>query len=155
MRIQVLLIAGVLSIVQGTSDALAPVGSFGNVRQGQDGEHCYGYSLELWRHNGKLIGLLDHHQGLCGDPPCEALRNVSYDARSGRLSFSALDVNFTGTLRRDDVAGTIGRDRLRLSRHRDHPIDAKSDESFAAWCTFWSSVSRCKGVREVCTAAGQ
>ena len=153
-RVQGLVIIALVVVLQGRHDEIVPVGSFANV-QSRDGEHCYGYSLELWRHNGKLIGLLDHHQGLCGDPPCEALRNVSYDARSGRLSFSALDVNFTGTLRRDDVVGTIGGDRVRLARDRDDPTDAKWDKSLAAWCTFWSSVSRCTGVRQVCAAAGQ
>jgi hypothetical protein len=71
------------------------------------GEHCYGYSLRLWRHNGRILGLFNHHEGFCGDPPCEVLQDVSYDGRTGHLSFAALNEKFIGTLRRDDVVGTI------------------------------------------------
>jgi len=156
MRIQVLLFVFVLTgLGSTTADEFAPIGSFGNVSS-STGEHCSGYSLELWRHNGRIIGLLDRHSGLCGDPPCEALRDVSYDSRRGRLSFTALDEKFTGTLRRDDVVGTIGAARVRLMRNRDFPMDGKWDKNFTDWCGFWRGVHRCRGVDDVCAAsAGQ
>jgi hypothetical protein len=134
-------------------EEFTPVGSFANVRS-STGEHCYGYSLELWRHNGRIIGLFDHHQGLCGDPPCEALQDVSYDRGSGHLTFSALDSTFAGNLRKDDVVGTIDGMRVRLAKG-DFPMDGKSDKSFEEWCAFWRGVHRCKGVDQVCAAAAQ
>ena len=133
-----------------SAEEFGPVGSFGNVYS-STGEHCSGYSLELWRHNGRIIGLFDRHEGLCGDPPCEALRDVSYDRGTGRLSFTALDEKFTGTLRRDDVVGTIGTSRVRLVR-TDFPMDGKADKNFADWCEFWRGVHRCRGVDDACSA---
>jgi hypothetical protein len=58
-------------------------------------------------------------------------------------------------LRRDDVIGTLGATRIRLARDSNDPMDAKSDESFAAWCAFWRTVHRCRGVDEMCKSAGQ
>src|SRR3954469_22041431 len=151
MRVQALLLTiAVLTAGATTVEEFKAVGSFHNVRS-STGEHCYGYSLELWRHNGRLIGLFDHHAGLCGDPPCEALQDISYDPQSGRLSFSALNERFSGMLRRDDVVGTIGTSRGRVA-DSDVPMDGKQDKSFADWCAFWRTVHRCKGVDELCAA---
>src|SRR6266542_2945556 len=139
MRLRAILaVSTLLTFGATTADDLSPIGSFHNVRQSRGEEpHCYGYSLELWRHNGRVIGLLDRHAGLCGDPPCEAVRDVSYDPRTGGLTFTALEERFAGTLRRDDVIGTIGATRVRLVRDRDDPMDAKWDKGFAEWCAFW------------------
>jgi len=151
-----LLLAGVLAFTaprQTAAQDFTPLGAFDNVRvSSATGEaHCYGYSLELWRHRGTIIGLLDRHNGLCGDPPCEALANVSHDPRSGRLDFSALSVTFVGTLRRDDVVGTLDGKRIRLVRDKDQPpIDSDRDESLDAWCDFWRGVRRCRGVDDLC-----
>ena len=120
-----LLLAGVLAFTaprQTAAQGFTPLGTFDDVRvSSATGEpHCYGYSLELWRHRGTIIGLLDRHSGLCGDPPCEALANVSHDPGSGRLDFSALSVTFVGTLRRDEVVGTLDGKRIRLVRDTSH-----------------------------------
>ncbi len=146
---------GVLLLVGSTAPAqFRPIGSFDNVRQSTGEEsHCYGYSLELWRHNRSIVGLLDRHEGLCGDPPCEALRDVTHDPGTGRLTFSALDQKFTGTLRRDDVVGTLNSARVRLARDRNFPLD--SDQGFSEWCEFWRGVRRCRGVDEVCRSSGK
>ncbi len=153
-QVLLLLVTALLTIGSNTTDEFGPIGSFGNVYS-STGEHCSGYSLELWRHNGRIVGLFDRHEGLCGDPPCEALHDVSYDRGSGRLSFTALDVKFTGTLRRDDVVGTIGATRVRLMRNRDDPMDGKWDKNFTDWCEFWRGVHRCRGVDAVCMTSAQ
>jgi hypothetical protein len=148
MRIEIIVAAtAMLTIGSIRTEEFVQIGSFHNVRS-STGEHCYGYSLELWRHNGRIVGLFDHHQGLCGDPPCEALHDVSYDRGTGHLSFSALDEKFTGTLRREDVIGTIGATRVRLARGHD----VMAAKSFADWCEFWRGVHRCRGVDEVCAS---
>lgn len=129
------------------------IGSFHNVRSSAGEEpHCYGWSLELWKDGDRLVGLLDQHGGLCGDPPCQTLSDVSYDAKTGRLSFSAFDRRFTGTLKRNEVTGTLGEERVRLKRDKDYPISG--DNTLAAWCTFWRTVPRCKGVDELCRGLG-
>jgi hypothetical protein len=149
-------LSAILLLNSRSAEDFRSIGSFANVRASRSEDpHCYGYSLELWRHDGQIVGLLDHHNGLCGDPPCEALRDVTHDRRTGRLTFSALDQKFVGTLRRDDVVGTLNGDRVRLARDRDWPMDGKADESFANWCEFWRGVRRCRGVDQVCSAQEQ
>jgi hypothetical protein len=138
-----------------SAEEFRAIGAFDNVRASRsDDPHCYGFSLELWRHNGSIVGLLDHHQGLCGDPPCAALRDVTYDPGTGRLTFSALDQTFAGTVRRDDVVGNLNGSRVRLARNRDVPMELKSDTSFSEWCVFWRGVHRCQGVDQVCRSQG-
>lgn len=133
---------------------LRSVGSFHNIRQSSGEEsHCYGWSLELWQFEGRVVGLLDHHEGLCGDPPCQAVKDASLDPKTGRLSFSAFGMPFSGTLRRNEVRGALGRERLRLKR-TDDPMDAASDKTIDAWCGFWRTVPRCTGVAEVCASLG-
>jgi hypothetical protein len=135
---------------------LTPVGAFDNVRESVATGHCYGYSLKLWRYRGQILGLLNRHNGLCGDPPCESLVNVSHDTRTGRLSFSALGVMFAGTLRRDDVIGTIEGKRVRLTREKEDPgrMHSPHDKSLDAWCHFWRDVPRCRGVDRLCSTPG-
>jgi hypothetical protein len=140
----------------GSPEDFRAIGSFHNVRASRSEDpHCYGFSLDLWRRDGAIVGLLDHHQGLCGDPPCEALRDVTYDRGTGRLSFSALDQTFAGTLRRDDVVGTLNGARVRLARSSDARMDLNSDRDFGEWCAFWRGVHRCRGVDRVCGAQGK
>jgi len=131
------------------------IGSFDNVRVSTaTGEpHCYGYSLHLWQSGSHVFGLLDRHEGLCGDPPCEAVTSVTHDARTGSLTFSAFGMRFDGTLRRGNVRGTLGTERLRLER-KQAAMDAASDKTIDAWCDFWRDVPRCKGVGPVCSAIG-
>jgi len=130
------------------------VGSFVAVRQSSSEEpHCYGWSLELWRHKGRHLGLLDRHEGLCGDPPCWALADVSHDPKTGRLSFSAFDTRFVGTLTSTGVTGRLGDERLHMKRTKKS-LDARPAKTLDEWCEFWRGVSRCKGVVELCTSLG-
>ena len=73
-------------------DSEAPVtvlGEFSN-RKG-DGEHAWGYSVDLWKHEGRIIGMICGTQYLMlnGSPPTGLLENVQYDPKTGRMSFSA------------------------------------------------------------------
>lgn len=151
-------VAACVLAVCGTASAqdFAPVGSFDNVRQSlATGEaHCYGYSLELWQYKGRMLGMLDRHAGLCGDPPCEALTDVSHDPKTGALTFSALGMSFNGRLRQNDVVGVLGGQRVRLGRSKDFPMDAERDRSVDAWCEFWRGVPRCRGITALCTSLG-
>lgn len=79
-------------------NAIIMLGMYSHVESGDGGEHCNGYGVELWNHNGLLIGMIDHHRGLCGDPPVGLLDDMSYDRESGSLSFRAkLTDGWTGS----------------------------------------------------------
>ena len=143
-----------ISVPEARAQEFSALGSFENVRETSISEepHCYGWSLELWRYRGHILGLLDRHAGLCGDPPCQTVTDVSYDAKSGRLSFAAFAMPFAGTLRKNELVGTLGTERVRLKRSKMWPMDAASDKSLDAWCQFWRGVRRCKGTGELCQA---
>ncbi len=63
------------------------VGSFTNMRFTD--EHAYGTSVELWRHQGTLVGVLYSSEGLQGDTPAGLLDKVTFSATTGALSFEA------------------------------------------------------------------
>lgn len=81
------ILAGV-SISRAEGNLVTLLGVFSRVDSG-DGEHCNGYDVELWNNNGSLIGMIHHHRGLCGDPPAGLIEDVSYDKKTGALSFQA------------------------------------------------------------------
>jgi hypothetical protein len=62
-HVVVLLATAMPTVGSITADEFRPIGSFHNVRS-STGEHCDGYSLRLWRHNGRILGLFNHHEGL-------------------------------------------------------------------------------------------
>jgi len=142
------------SLTASTQD-LQHLGSFHNVTSQDRGEHCSGYSLGLWKYRDELLGLLDVHAGLCGDPPCAAIRGATLDAKSGRLEFSAsIDgqtIQFEGTMTRAAIVGLFNGRRARLARDTQGTDEEfEPNRSLRAWCRFWGSVPRCRGVRELC-----
>jgi hypothetical protein len=150
MRIMTLVVLSALLTTSQQGSDFVPIGSFANVRQTSgDDPHCYGWSLKLWRHNGQVIGLTSRYEGPCFDPVCRTLTNVTHDVRTGRLRFSTFDMTFDGTLRPQELTGTLGVERLTL-RRGDDPMDARSDKDLDGWCTFWRTVPRCEGVAELC-----
>lgn len=136
-------------------DQLQYLGSFHNVSSNDGGEHCGGYSLGLWKYRDSVLGLLDVHAGLCGDPPCGVIRDVSLDSKTGRLEFWSLingqTIQFQGRLTRESIDGAFNAERVRLAQDRDRMSSSfEPDRDILAWCKFWSSVPRCGGVRELC-----
>ncbi|QWP76016.1 hypothetical protein J5226_20820 [Lysobacter sp. K5869] len=70
--------------------AVETVGEYSNVRVSHSEDpHAYGYTVELYRQNGELFGLLYSDQGLVGDTPRGRLQDLRYDPASGALSFRA------------------------------------------------------------------
>jgi hypothetical protein len=150
-----------MGIQRRVGERFEPVGSYDAVTS-STGEHCRGYSLDLWKLDGRLLGLLDVHRGLCGDPPCGAIADAALDTTSGRLTFSTTirgeRWTFAGRLTGQTVTGTLNEERVRWARNtdRDKYWDGfKPDQSVAQWCAFWSGVKRCAGVRELCTSLGK
>lgn len=54
-----------------------------------NGEHAYGYSVELWQQGARIFGLISAHDGLIGDPPTGLLENVRFEPRTKKFSFRA------------------------------------------------------------------
>jgi hypothetical protein len=125
------------------------IGCFVNVRS--DDQHADGYSVKLWRFGSRIIGLIDHHRGLLGDPPIGMLSEVQYDPLTEKFSFEAgitdgihycrehADgipsqdmVLFKGFLKPDRLEGTIileGRSdsKPRVLDRRDHFVMRRDD----------------------------
>jgi hypothetical protein len=131
-------------------------GHFDNVVSNDQGEHCGGYSLDLWNADGRLIGLLHEHSGLCGDPPCAVIDSAMFDASTRRLQFKTVIGSrrfaFAGSVRGQLVSGTLNGRPIRLKREEASRADTfEPDTNARAWCTFWESVPRCTGVKELCS----
>ncbi len=58
------------------------------VSQGED-PHASGYSLQLWKNDGKLVGFISEYVGPTADPPIGRLQDLTFDPNSGKLSFTA------------------------------------------------------------------
>jgi hypothetical protein len=66
-----------------------PLGDFSNVQS--NGEHQWGYSIELWKQDDKIYGLISGDDGtrLIGDPPTGLVENVQFDPGTKKFSFRA------------------------------------------------------------------
>jgi len=155
----ILRVIGSMMLLLATSTTFAqdirPLGFFENVHSSDGGEHCYGYSLQLWKYRDRLLGLLDIHQGLCGDPPCGVLQDAFLNVETGRLTFRSQIIgeawDFAGTLKLDSVVGTLNGRSVHLAQdHNWAGSDAKSSHNLSSWCDFWSAIKRCNGVRALC-----
>jgi hypothetical protein len=72
---------------QASTSTVSIVGEFSNMRHTE--EHAYGFTVQLWRKGAEVFGLFMASAGLAGDTPTGLLENIKYDARTGRLTFSA------------------------------------------------------------------
>ncbi len=129
------------------------VGRFQNVETPDGEEHCRRYALDVWKADQRLLGLFHHHVGLCGDPPCAVLDAAELDPTTGQLTFSAKingeEYAFRGRIGQH-LTGDLNGQPVQLDRESTIGGDLASDRSISAWCTFWESVPRCRGVRDVC-----
>lgn len=85
-----LLLLGGPVFAQAPRHAGSPVkvaGYFTNVRD--NGQHAYGYTVELWKQGGKLYGLISASEGLSGDSPTGILENVHFNSKTKKFSFTA------------------------------------------------------------------
>jgi len=58
------------------------------VTSGED-PHAYGLSLDLWKSEEQIVGMLNEYGGAVADPFLGPLQDVHFNAQSGQLSFSA------------------------------------------------------------------
>jgi hypothetical protein len=84
---------GIVYGVAGGNDATSsppPIGTWSNVQvsQGED-PHASGIEVELWKHNGQLIGFLSEYVGPVADPPVGKLESIRFDEKTGKISFTS------------------------------------------------------------------
>ncbi|MGQ0540941.1 MAG: hypothetical protein ACT4O9_03695 [Blastocatellia bacterium] len=92
----------------------SPVTAFG-VYSNIDGNgvHESGHAVDLWSHEGDLIGVFVGSDGtrLVGDPPTGILRDVLYNADTGVISFRSrlgdVDYEFNGNLSEKKLSGRL------------------------------------------------
>jgi len=133
------------------------IGRFDQVRATPSG-HCYGHSLDLWKHGERLFGLHHRHEGLCGDPPCSVIQELKFDPKTGDLEFLSLlpgeKYKFVGRIEQDKIVGVFDMESVSLKRKREYRTSQDSERNVAAWCVFWSQISRCNGVKALCNSMG-
>ena len=148
----------VLDLAETSTRRVVYVGTYEKV-ESIDGHHCSGYSIDLWKHNGVLFGLLHHHRGLCGDPPCGVLTDIQHSSESGGIRFKAetreSKFDFSGSLKDDLLAGTLtkrwsgtdidSKETVRLPKHRQAYLTNRFD-SLEKWHEFYDPIARCRGV---------
>ncbi len=164
-------VAIALSHFVGNAQAQQPVtfyGSYSHVETG-NGEHCNGYTVELWNYDGAFTGLIHHHRGLCGDPPVGILENVRYDVKTGRLLFQAKlsdgwdndgptkdTVSFNGFLSSGTLRGEIiwhgagqarqrSRENIALAGESHSYPQGKTYATFADWMQAQQPILRFRG----------
>ena len=160
-----------LSIVYGPFASLALakdaspivfIGSYEKV-ESSTGEHCDGYSVDIWKHNSQLFGLFHYHTGLCGDPPCGVVEVISYDANKDNLKFNVATrlskFKFSGTLTPEVLTGSLQeshggkapwtKDIITLPRKGAQREEFhEKTRSLSEWHTRYDSYGRCLGVSE-------
>jgi len=151
---------------QDSHHPIRAIGEFSNAQQTSD-DHAYGYALELWRDGDSVIGLFFVFEGLNGDAPMGAIENVTFDSRTGALSFTAkvstgvvllpgggqepvLELfEFSGTLKRSDSrqpSRTGPGERVQL-KIRPSAGMAVSAESYADWTAQVDEILKRRGAR--------
>jgi hypothetical protein len=69
------------------SQKTTSLGTFSNYRFTE--EHQYGTGVQLWQEGTSLFGLFSNSQGLMGDTPTGVLEKVSFDSKTGHITFTA------------------------------------------------------------------
>jgi len=156
-------------------DAIKAIGCFVNVRS--NGEHADGYSVHLWFRGGQILGLIDYHRGLIGDPPMGILTDVQYESSTGKLSFKAKVtgglhscrihkdvpshnlISFQGFLKGDMLEGNIllteqlDSPPVVMDTRTNFPMQKNSDclaenyRNYDAWWLYWEPVYKARGAK--------
>jgi hypothetical protein len=134
-------------------------GSWSNVMvsQGED-PHALGYTLQLWKNDGKPLGFFSEFAGPPADPPIGQFENLMLDEKTGQVSFSVkmtvgvvyssthkdgapsrLLYTFKGTLQDDIVTGTLQKeDRLNGGNPSQEQVTLKRESDSSAE-SHWNS----------------
>ena len=125
------------------------LGAFDNVQSSETG-HCYGMDVLVWELADKqVIGLLSVEDGLCGDPSCSFLSGtINDDEITFQTSTSVYGEQylFNGKLTSKAMSGLLNGSKTSLAANSS----ALRLESIMEWCSFWSQIPRCRGVKDYC-----
>lgn len=125
------------------------LGAFDNVQSSEAG-HCYGIDVLVWELTDKqVIGLLSIADGLCGDPPCSVFAGAINDDKitfRTSTSINGEQYLFNGQFTRNEMSGSLNGKKTTLAAN----LSALELESVTEWCSFWSQIPRCQGVKDYC-----
>lgn len=157
--------------VQASDEPVEFLGDYSNVKSAT-GEHCEGYDVMLWKHKGSLVGFLNHHRGLCGDPPMGVMEETLYSAQTGSISFKAKlsdgctfqageciptkdRVEFRGIYRGEILEGVVTwfrEDKMQPTLSENVIMSknlkrsrTQSFETYAAWMKYWEPTLKVRG----------
>jgi hypothetical protein len=157
--------------VQASDERVEFMGDYRNVKSAT-GEHCDGYDVMIWKYKESLIGFLNHHRGLCGDPPMGVMEEALYSAQTGSLSFKVKlsdgctlqdgkciptkdKVIFEGSIRGQLLEGTVTwfREGKLQSTDSENVMLAKDPkrsqtrnyETYADWMKHWELILKRRG----------
>lgn len=160
-----------VSMAQASDDNVEFLFDYFNVKSAT-GEHCEGYNVTIWKYKETLIGFLNHHRGLCGDPPMGLMEDILYSAQTDSLSFKAKlsdgctfqegkcmpskdRVEFKGNFRGEILEGVVTwfRDDKMQSTLSENVILSKNPKrsrtqsygSYAAWRQHWEPILKVRG----------
>ena len=141
-----------------TEPPVKVVGDFTNVES--NGEHQWGYSVEIWKQGDKIFGLIsgDSISRLIGDPPTGILENVFFDAKTGKISFRAIlpsdAYEFDGILTEKKLMGkllnTTHNKTEKITLPRSKELSSEMDEyqsfqSYEEWKVYADSILKFRG----------
>lgn len=138
-----------ISSITSADEIFKSLGSYDNVKASNTG-HCYGTSISLWKiKNNKIIGLLDIHADLCGDPPCSVVQgSIKNNTVSFKTNMPIYDksYSFTGNISNAELSGSLNKIKSKFNINSF----SQSYKDIKSWCSAWSKVSRCNGVKKYC-----
>ena len=134
------------------------------------GEHCAGWTIELWRTGATFVGQIEHHRGLCGDPPMSILNDVRYDPKDGSFSFTAKisdgtdgrgayscdrltfegridDTKLVGVMKWHGSGAAESSETLNLGRAKADPYGTRQYDSVSEWLKSREKVLKFRGPR--------
>lgn len=135
-------------------------GSFSN--RESNGEHEWGYEVDLWSHEGTLIGMFTGTSGtrLVGDPPTGILKDLMYNFETGSISFRAslpnVEYEFKGVLSKKELSGKLFDSRserddakkITLPKSRELTSGLSEYPSLDKWKESMAEYVRRRGIEE-------
>lgn len=160
-----------VSAVHASDERVEFMGDYRNVKSAT-GEHCDGYDVMIWKYKGSLIGILNHHRGLCGDPPMGVMEETLYSTQTGNLSFKVKlsdgcmlqdgkciptkdKVVFEGNFHEQLLEGVVtwfregklqstDSENVILTKDPKHS-EARNYETYADWLKHWEPILKRRG----------
>ncbi len=159
-----------------TDSSFNNIGTWSNVVVSKSEDpHASGYVLQLWRHDGEIVGFLSNYVGPVADPPFGKLENIVFDDSTGEISFTvkmsigmihsrsedkwvpSKDLfRFNGKLKNHQIVGNLEHRMVNIEKHRPvteeiiltgekEPDPFWKDKSYAEWEKFYEPILKYRG----------